>query len=86
MNKSRGEMQRSLNLINENILTYNKTFGGAHNLEVMLGQSFEKAVANVILAQGLGSISNKIHYIYKGSRATSVGFNTQLKVLQNAHT
>lgn len=87
LNKSSGELSRTLNLVNENILSYNKSFNGAHNLEVMLGQSFEKTVQNIILAQGLGSISEKIHYIYKGfPQLPPAGFNTDLKVLQNAYT
>lgn len=87
LNKSTGETSRSLNLINENILTYNKSFNNTHNLEMMLGQSFEKTVQNIIQAQGFGSISDKIHYIYKGFPILPpADFKTELKVLQTAHT
>lgn len=87
LNKSHGEISRSLNLVNENILSYNKSIRETHNIEVMLGQSFEKSVTNVILAEGLGSISDKIHYIYKGfPQLPPKGFDTNLKVLQTAYT
>lgn len=87
LNKSVGELSRTLNLVNENILSYNKSFNDVHNLEVILGQSFEKTVQNIIWAQGLGSISEKIHYIYKGfPQLPPAGMQTDLKVLQNAYT
>lgn len=87
LNKSTGELSRSLNIVNENILSYNKSWNDTHNLEIMLGQSFEKTVQNIILAQGYGSISDKIHYIYKGfPQLPPAGFNTKLKVLQTAYT
>ena len=87
LNKSHGELSRTLNLVNENILSYNKSFNETHNLEVMLGQSFEKSVQNIILAEGLGSISDKIHYIYKGfPELPPVGFNTNIKILQHNYT
>lgn len=87
LNKSSGEVSRSLNLVNENILSYNKNFNDAHHLEVMLGQSFEKTVTNQILAEGYGSISEKIHYIYKGfPELPPTGFNTNLKILQHTKT
>lgn len=87
LNKTTGETARNLNWVNENILTFNKSFNDVHNLEMMFGLSFQKGVENIISAEGFGSISEKIHYIYKGfPELPPTGFNTNLKILQHAFT
>lgn len=84
-NTTTGKLDRSLGLTNENLLTYNKSINDTHNIEVLLGQSFEHNVVNNLYAVGLGSVSDKIHYIYKNfPQLPPQGSTTQIRIMQNA--
>lgn len=86
-NTTQGMLDRSLGLTNENLLTFNRSFDETHNLEVLLGQSFEHRVANNLHATGFGSVSDKIHYIYKGfPQLPPEGSATNLRIMQHAFT
>ncbi|KAA9350046.1 TonB-dependent receptor [Larkinella humicola] len=52
---------RSINLINENVLSYNKTFGGVHDFSGLLGASYQRNTSrNAYMAAVAGSYNNDI--------------------------
>lgn len=87
LSTSRGEIFRNLTALNENLLTYKKSFDGGHNIDLIAGLSFEKNRRNTNVAAGYGSASDKVHYIYKGfPEIPSADIKTERKILQNAYT
>jgi len=57
-----GTIARHLMLLNENLLTYRRTLGGAHNLDFLLGFSVQQDEMNNNTGKALGAASNTIHY------------------------
>lgn len=87
LSTAEGQVGRYLKVLNENLLTYKKSFNEKHNVEFIAGLSLEKDRRNLILAQGVGGANDKVHYIYKGfPELPSVDIATDLKILQHAQT
>lgn len=86
-NTTKGQVHRSLGLTNENLLTFNRSINEAHNVEVLLGQSLEQNVVNKVHALGFGSVSDKIHYIYKNfPELPPEGSATGIRIMQHTFT
>lgn len=87
LSTAEGQVGRTLMVLNENLLTYKKTFNEDHNVEVLAGLSLEKNRRNIILAQGVGGANDKVHYIYDGfPEVPSADIATNMKILQHART
>ena len=65
---------RSENFINENLLTYFKNFGGKHNLNLLLGQSFQQETYYSTNVEGLNFVDNNIRNI-SGANSFTVDNN-----------
>lgn len=60
---SSNQNARSMMLLNENLLTYKHTFNEAHNLDVLLGLSFQADEMNSAYLYGRDAPSDLIHYV-----------------------
>lgn len=85
LNTSSFELERHLSLLNENILSYRKSFVDKHNVELMAGFSLQKNIANLNTGKGRGGASDKVHYIYQGfPELPAANIQTQDVILQHA--
>lgn len=57
-----GSIARSLMLLNENFITYDKTFADTHELNALIGFSVQQDEMNNIGGFAYGAASNDIHY------------------------
>lgn len=64
--KSSGTVTRDLLLTNENLLTYTKTLGNYHNIDLLAGFALDYTKNWEIAGHGLGSPSNRIIYVGSG--------------------
>ena len=84
LNTSKFEISRNMTVMNENLLTYKKSFNDVHNLDLLLGLSFEKITENYNAGQGRGGANDNIHYIYEGfPEVPSVNTPTEDNILQH---
>ena len=49
-------------VLNENLLTYRRTFGSSHTVDLLLGFSVQQDEMNNNTGKALGAASNTIHY------------------------
>ena len=84
LNSSIGEIDRNLLILNENMLLYKTSFNEKHNIDALLGISYQSDQNDYIAASGSGGASDKIHYIMDDG--TSVDINGQTDYLKNAKT
>ena len=59
---SSGTIARHLMVLNENLLTYRRTFGSSHTVDLLLGFSVQQDEMNNNTGKALGAASNTIHY------------------------
>ena len=59
---SSGTIARHLMVLNENLLTYRRTFGSSHTADLLLGFSVQQDEMNNNTGKALGAASNTIHY------------------------
>jgi hypothetical protein len=59
---SSGTIARHLMVLNENLLTYRRTLGGSHTVDLLLGFSVQQDEMNNNTGKALGAASNTIHY------------------------
>ena len=76
---SSGTIARHLMVLNENLLTYRKTFGGNHNVDFLLGFSVQQDEMNNNTGKALGAASNSIHYASWYSQVYDTEANLDLK-------
>ena len=76
---SSGQIGRNLMLLNENLLTYKKTFGDDHTLDLLAGLSFQSNENNNISGYGRRAASDLIHYVTWNGNAYDTESNRQLK-------
>lgn len=57
-----GTIARHLMLLNENFLTFRRSFGGFHNVDALLGFSVQQDEMNNMTGMAMGAASNNIHY------------------------
>lgn len=62
--KSSGTIARSISILNENLLNYSVNFREAHNLDVMLGLSFQKDQIFENSGSGKKGPNDYVHYVY----------------------
>ena len=89
MNTSKFEIERRLSVLNENLLSYKKSFHESHNIDLIAGLSFQKNTGNFNFGQGRGGASDKIHYIYEGFPeipAAGLSVSDKDKILQHAQS
>lgn len=87
LNTSKFEIERRLSVLNENLLSYKKSFNESHNIDLLAGLSFQKNTGNFNFGQGRGGASDKIHYIYEGFPelpAAGITVEEKDKILQHA--
>ena len=60
-------LAQEINWLNENILTYNKSFGGDHNLSLLAGATYQESRQSTITAQATGFPGNNIRVLGAGS-------------------
>lgn len=85
LNTSKFELERSLKFMNEDILSYKKSFKEVHNVDFIAGFSYEKNTMNTNLGVGRGGGSDMVHYIYKYfPELPSADIKTEDKILQHA--
>lgn len=63
---SQGEIARDMTLLTEELLTYKNTFGKDHNLDVMLGFSYQYDESNYIGGHGENGPSDLVQYVTEG--------------------
>jgi TonB-linked SusC/RagA family outer membrane protein len=63
--KSIGEIARNKMFLNESLLNYKKTINEDHNIDVMLGLSFQRDEFNYIAGSAKNGPSDFIHYVGK---------------------
>lgn len=66
-NKSTGTVTRNINLSNENLLKYARSFNEQHNLEVLLGMTYTGDEMHLIKGYAVRGASDYIHYVPDGS-------------------
>ncbi len=66
-NKSTGNINRNISFANENLLTYKREINGEHNLEVLLGMTYNHQQAHEINGYALRGGSDKVYYVSSGS-------------------
>lgn len=72
-------IQRRTVLLNENLLSYSRTLGGAHGLEALLGFSVQADRENTVYGYGKDAPSNLIHYVAWGSNVYDTQNRRDLK-------
>ncbi|MBC5621272.1 MULTISPECIES: SusC/RagA family TonB-linked outer membrane protein [Butyricimonas] len=89
LNTSKSEIERRLSVLNENLLSYKRSFNESHNIDLLAGLSFQKNTGNFNFGQGRGGASDKIHYIYEGFPelpAANMTVGDGDKILQHARS
>lgn len=76
---SNGQVGRNMMLLNENLLTYKRTFAENHNVDFLLGLSLQSDEANKIGGYGYKAPSDLIHYVPWYKNAYDVASDRQLK-------
>lgn len=66
-NKSAGSVVRDISLSNENLLTYKKNFNDKHNIEILLGLTYNHQQTHELKGYALRGSSDKVYYVSKGS-------------------
>ena len=61
--KSSGAWKGQNVFINENLITYSKSFGDRHNLEFIAGTSYTRESENSMQGYGMGGPNDYIHYV-----------------------
>lgn len=84
LSSSVGEIDRSLLILNENMLTYKASFNEKHNIDALFGISYQSDQYDYILAKGLGGANDEIHYIV--DEGTAIEVNGQTIYLKSART
>ena len=69
------EFQNSLKYTMENILNYNKTFGGIHNVSGLIGYTIERTDRQTVSMEKRAFVSNSVQVFDGGSSLTSIGGN-----------
>ena len=69
---------KNTNLINENYLTYSRTLGGAHNLSLLGGYSFQKTTFESFGARSQSFISDAVSFWNLGSASVFQAPNSNL--------
>lgn len=81
---SMGEIGRDMTLLNEDLLTYKRTFDGNHNLDVMLGFSYQYDEGNYIGGSGQNGPSDLVQYVTEGGWPSHiVRENGEIQVYKN---
>nr|WP_294899166.1 TonB-dependent receptor [uncultured Pedobacter sp.] len=73
-------------LVNENTLTYKKTFKKNHNFNFLLGQSYQIFKSNATYVRGIGNIDNQITSISGSASIANFSQTTQENVLLSYFT
>ncbi|MFR5656601.1 MAG: hypothetical protein ACLUDU_00750 [Butyricimonas faecihominis] len=60
---SQGQIERNMMLLNENLLTYKRSFAEKHNVDFLVGLSTQSDEANVLGGYGYKAPSDLIHYV-----------------------
>ena len=76
---SSGQDQTNLMWLNENLLSYKRAFGAGHNIDVLLGLSFQEDRMKSKSGYGKGSPSDLIHYVTWAGNSYDTENNIQLK-------
>lgn len=76
---SSGQIGRNLMWLNENLLTYKRTFNEAHTIDLLAGLSFQADEENNIQGYGKRAASELIHYVSWYGNVWDVEKNRQLK-------
>ncbi len=76
---SSGQIGRNLMLLNENLLTYKKTFNDNHTLDLLAGLSFQSDENNNVSGYGRRAASDLIHYVTWNGNAYDPAVSRQLK-------
>lgn len=82
-----GEIDRNLLVLNENMLSYKMSFKEVHNVDALLGISYQSDQYDYIMAKGMGGANDKIHYIVdEGNEIEVNGTSVYLKGAQTNRT
>ena len=82
--ESQGEIARDMTVLNENLLTFKRTFHGAHTFDVMMGFSYQYDESNYMAGYGQNGPSDMVHYVGdKGWPSHIIRDNGQVNVLKN---
>lgn len=73
-------------LVNENTLTYKKTFNKNHHFTFLLGQSYQIFKSNATYVRGIGNIDNQITSISGSASVANFSQTTQENVLLSYFT
>lgn len=76
LNTSVGEIDRNLLVLNENMLTFRRSFAEKHNVDALFGISYQSDQSDYIMAQGRGGPNDLIHYIVDESNAVDINGET----------
>lgn len=66
-NKSTGSVARNINISNENLLRFARSFNEQHNLEILAGMSYTADEAHMIKGYATRGASDYVHYVPEGS-------------------
>lgn len=85
LNLATFDIEKNLNVMNENLLNFDRKINEDHNIGALLGLSFEKNSATAYSGKGKGGASDYIHYIYDGfPEIPSTSTPTKWNILQKA--
>lgn len=76
LNASVGEIDRNLLVLNENMLTFRRSFAENHNVDALFGISYQSDQYDYVMAQGWGGPNDLIHYIRDESNAVDINGET----------
>lgn len=81
--ESQGEIARDMTVLNEDLLTYKRTFKEAHAFDLMLGFSYQYDESNYIGGYGQNGPSDMVHYVgEKGWPSYVIRENGQVNVFK----
>lgn len=80
-----GRVKRGIQIQNENLLTYKKTFASSHNIDFLLGLSLSKNQSHLIEGSGRGNPSDRIYY-YENNGATIIQEGSSTRNLLSYHS
>jgi TonB-dependent starch-binding outer membrane protein SusC len=66
---------QDVNWLNENVLSYSKTFSDEHSISALVGASFQESTQNTILASASGFPGNSVRVLSAGAVKTDASSN-----------